>query len=93
MRKLILLLMALLPGLVAFAQTDDDAVYKYEKLEKRYRYRVSLIDKQNNSYSLKKPEAFLSRKALERRKRYGIKLDEYDLPVSQQSINELRSKG
>lgn len=93
MRKLILLLMALLPGLVAFAQTDDDAVYKYEKLEKRYRFRVSLIDKQNNSYSLKKPEAFLSRKALERRKRYGIKLDEYDLPVSPQYINELRSKG
>lgn len=38
-----------------------------------YRYRVTFTDKSNNSYSTKRPEEFLSPKALERRRKFGIK--------------------
>ena len=46
-----------------------------------YKYRVSLTDKQATEYSLDKPEQYLSRKALDRRARQGLKVDSTDLPV------------
>ncbi len=66
---------------------------KYMKLPKAYRYRVSFRDKANNTYSLRHPEAFLSKKALERRKKYRIKVDEYDLPVTSVYLEYLYRKG
>ncbi len=67
----------------------------YHKPEKAYRYRVYLTDKdvKNNYYSLKRPEQFLSPKALERRARYRIKVDEHDLPVSQIYLDYFRNNG
>ncbi len=59
----------------------------------RYRYRVSFTDKKANKYSLQKPEAFLSAKSLERRRRYGLKVDELDLPVSDTYLDKLRQMG
>ena len=55
---------------------------KMQAVEKTYRFRVVLTDKKNNIYTLRHPEKFLSAKALERRRRYKIKVDHYDLPVS-----------
>ena len=64
------------------AVLEVQAKKKYVKVEKKYRYRVTLTDKKNCGYSVKHPEKFLSAKALARRNRYGLKVDGYDLPVS-----------
>ncbi|MBQ7420943.1 MAG: S8 family serine peptidase [Prevotella sp.] len=45
-------------------------------------YRVVLTDKQGTPFSLEQPEKFLSKKALDRRKRQGLAVDSTDLPVS-----------
>lgn len=85
----------LLLPLIALSATAQDESITYRQPEKAYRYRVYLKDKdvKNNFYSLKHPERFLSKKALERRKRYNIKVDERDLPVSQIYLDYFRNKG
>lgn len=58
-----------------------------------YRYRVYLNDKGESSYSLERPEEFLSVGAIERRRRQGIALSESDLPISQAYIDSLEARG
>lgn len=65
----------------------------YKKLMPSKSYRVYLHDKEGNGYSLNKPEKFLSKKALARRAKFGISVDEYDLPVSKKYIKELQRAG
>lgn len=61
--------------------------------ERNYRYRVNLKDKEGTTYSVEKPQAFLSERALERRSRQGLSIDETDLPISQIYIGELLKTG
>ena len=61
--------------------------------EKTYKYRVSLKDKVGTAYTLEKPQEFLSERAIERRNRQQLPVDETDLPVSGQYIKELVGKG
>ncbi len=79
--------MLILPMQATTAYRDSASVIA-DKMEETpvlyYCYRVTFKDKKNNSYSLKRPEEFLSTKALERRKRHKIKVDNHDLPVSSQ---------
>ncbi|MBP3227250.1 MAG: S8 family serine peptidase [Bacteroidaceae bacterium] len=56
-------------------------------------YRVYLHDKDGNGYSLRHPEKFLSRKALDRRAKFGLAVDEYDLPVSKKYLKQLEKAG
>lgn len=63
------------------------------RFEPSYRFRVTFKDKKNNIYSLKRPEEFLSPKALERRKRLKLKVDWYDLPVTPAYLSSLQEKG
>ena len=91
MRKLITLFLFIAVVFSGYAQFED--FYSYQRLEKRYRYRVYLKDKKNSPYSTKRPEEFLSRRAIERRQRYGIKVDKYDLPVSPNYLQVLRDQG
>ena len=56
--------------------------------ERNYRYRVNLKDKEGTAYSVENPQAFLSERALERRSRQGLSIDETDLPISQIYIEE-----
>ena len=58
-----------------------------------YKYRVSLKDKVGTAYSVDKPQEFLSERALERRNRQLLPVDETDLPVSQSYIKELLGTG
>ena len=58
-----------------------------------YKYRVTLKDKKSNDFSVKHPEAFLSQKALDRRHKQKIKIDETDLPVSQKYLNIIHETG
>ena len=61
--------------------------------EKTYKYRVNLKDKQGSAYSIDKPEEFLSERALARRSRQQLPVDETDLPVSQVYVKELQGMG
>jgi len=58
-----------------------------------YKFRVYLNDKGNGGFSINNPEEFLSEKAIERRTRQGIAIDETDLPISQEYITRIESLG
>ena len=62
-------------------------------LPKTYRYRLSLKDKGGSPYSISRPEEFLSPKSIERRKRMGLAVDEYDLPISPKYLEAIRETG
>ena len=57
------------------------------------RYIVRFADKSNNPYSISQPSAFLSPRALERRTRHGIAINQTDLPVSPGYIDSVRLSG
>ena len=61
--------------------------------ERTYKYRVNLKDKVGTAYSVDKPEEFLSERALDRRNRQQLPVDETDLPVSQAYVKELLGTG
>lgn len=61
--------------------------------ERTYKYRISLKDKVGTSYTIGQPEAFLSKRALERRNRQRLPIDETDLPVSHTYVEELLRTG
>lgn len=56
-------------------------------------YRVSLSDKNGTSYSLDHPTRYLSRRAVERRKRQGLPIDSTDLPVPSHYIRLIKKEG
>lgn len=89
------LLALFLCSTASFAQSidDEDTKIEYAKCPKTYRYRVTFTDKKNNIYSLKHPEKFLSEKSLERRRRYALTVDEYDLPISTRYLKSLTEMG
>lgn len=61
--------------------------------EKTYKYRISLRDKAETAYSVGSPQAYLSERALERRERQGLKVDETDLPVCRTYVDAIVGKG
>lgn len=91
MKRILLVLLAL-TGLKAAAQ-GNTPIAPQEALTDTYRYRVYLADKNHNPYSLKKPAAFLSAKALARRARLGLAVDQYDLPVTPEYLRGLAAAG
>ena len=58
-----------------------------------FKLRISLTDKKDCGFSVKKPEAFLSAKSIARRKRFGLKVDEHDLPLTAAYVDRLRQMG
>ena len=79
MRKIVFSFSVLLSlTTIAFAQIDT------------LKYRISLTDKLNSEYCIDKPEEFLSVKAIERRKKQGLPIDETDLPVNKTYINQIK---
>lgn len=84
MKKFIVLILALNMYLGVFAQfTPGDTL----------KYRISLKDKAATDYSLQKPEMYLSKKSIERRKRQGLEIDSTDLPVCKKYVDAIRKKG
>ena len=53
------------------------------------KYWVAFTDKKGTPYSIDKPEAFLSPRALELRKAHGIAIDERDLPVNPEYVKQV----
>ena len=58
-----------------------------------YRYLVLFKDKNNSPFSINKPEAFLSSKSIERRKKMNIAIQAQDLPVNPSYLDQLKSSG
>lgn len=84
MKRLIVAALTLTSVLGASAQfTSTDTL----------KYRISLTDKAETTYSLKHPEKFLSKKSIERRKRQNLAIDSTDLPVCKKYVDAIRSKG
>ena len=53
------------------------------------KYWVHFKDKANSAYSIERPEEFLSPRALAKRARFNIVIDQSDLPVNQNYIDQL----
>ncbi|MDX5320580.1 MAG: S8 family serine peptidase [Bacteroidota bacterium] len=58
-----------------------------------FKFWVELSDKNNTRYSVDHPEAFLSERAIERRKKQGIAITERDFPVNESYLSEIEAKG
>ena len=56
-------------------------------------YWVQFTDKNDSPYSLDAPEQYLSQRALDRRARQGIAIDEYDLPVNPAYLEAVEACG
>jgi len=80
--RLIVLLVFLFSELVALSQ---DAAKSY--------YWVQLKDKKGTPYLVSQPEDFLSQRAIIRRNRQKIAIDETDLPVSPVYLDTLKKRG
>lgn len=93
MRKLILFLSTMFVLTSASAQQDNSASSAVSEFTPYYKYRVTLTSKGKSEYSVNHPEQFLSQKALDRRQRQKIKVDESDLPISQEYIKGIADKG
>lgn len=56
-------------------------------------YCLELTDKNNSPYSIFSPQEYLSARALERRERQGIGIEETDIPVNPAYIEEIKQAG
>ena len=92
LRILTTLLLTLLAFSLQAAQQQDGTKRVRYKDGPAYIYRVSLTDKAGTSYSFDHPTRFLSRRAVERRKRQGLAIDSTDLPVSSHYIHLIKKK-
>lgn len=54
------------------------------------KYFVEFMDKTDSPFSIDRPQEFLSSRAIERRQKQGIPIDESDLPVNTNYINRVR---
>ncbi|MGL5937983.1 MAG: S8 family peptidase [Phocaeicola sp.] len=66
---------------------------KAEADEVNYIYRIHLTDKKESPYSLEQPEQFLSERAIIRRNKQGLPLDETDLPVAPNYLKGIKELG
>lgn len=81
MKKIALLFIALAGAVCAHAQIATNT------------YWVQFTDKNDSPYTIDNPEAYLSQRALDRRARLGIAIDEYDLPVNPQYLQGVAGCG
>lgn len=57
------------------------------------KYWLTYTDKNASKYSLNKPEDFMSEKALARRKKFNLKIDNTDLPVCKEYLSVIENIG
>ena len=57
------------------------------------KYWIQFADKNNTPYSIDRPEEFLSERAMQRRAKYGIALDEMDIPVNPSYLEAVKNAG
>ena len=81
MKKLSILMLAVFAWTFAHAQIATNI------------YWVQFTDKNDSPYSIDAPESYLSQRALDRRARLGIAIDEYDIPVNPQYLQAVADCG
>ena len=82
MRRLfVLMTLLLMIGVTAYPQIAPN------------RYWVQFTDKNNTPYSIDRPEEFLSERSIQRRVKYGVALDEKDIPVNPSYIKAVENAG
>jgi hypothetical protein len=81
MKQLTLLFAFILAVNIAFSQVYPD------------KYVIEFTDKNDSPYSIDNPEEYLSQRAIDRRERYDIPIDKYDLPVNPQYIQAVAEIG
>jgi len=79
---LIILCLIAFPNVVLYAQNEAESYYW-----------IQLKDKKGTQYQVSNPEAFLSQRAINRRVKQQIAIDETDLPVSQVYLDSLKNRG
>ncbi|MCQ2973502.1 MAG: S8 family serine peptidase [Bacteroidales bacterium] len=84
-------LIKILSLLLVFSSFTNFAFSQYKVSPNKY--AIKFVDKNNSPYNLDKPSEFLSEKALQRRQKYGIDLNWYDLPVTPQYVDSLKNMG
>jgi len=57
------------------------------------KFVVFFTDKNNSPFTVSNPAQYLSQRAIDRRNRYGITIDEKDLPVNQTYVDGVRNSG
>lgn len=80
-------LIAIILSLACFSAMAQEA-----EEDNRGLYLISLTDKEGTPFNLDEPEAFLSERSLERRRRHKVKVTEADLPISpayEQQISDM----
>ncbi|MCR4852193.1 MAG: S8 family serine peptidase [Prevotella sp.] len=77
-RRLLFLLLLFIP-LVLMAEGEKRKRFPGGRC---YLFRLTLADKQGSPFDIAHPEAFLSQRSLERRRRQGLSVDSTDLPIS-----------
>ncbi len=70
-----------------FYLTSNFCVAQYAKIV------IVFANKNNSPFSLSQPIKYLSQKAIDRRKRYNIKIDSTDLPVNPSYISQVLAQG
>lgn len=68
-------------AIVLFAASQASAQTSY--------YWVKFTDKNNNGYTVNTPQQFLTQRAIDRRTKANIAIDESDLPITQTYINAI----
>ena len=82
MRRLfVLMTLLLMIGVTAYPQIAPN------------RYWVQFADKNNTPYSIDRPKEFLSERSIQRRIKYGVALDEKDIPVNPSYIEAVEKAG
>ena len=79
---LIVIVILFISGMASFSQTISGSCYW-----------VKLKDKTGTLFQISHPEAFLSKRALDRRIRQNIPIDQSDLPVSAVYLDTLKRRG
>ncbi|CAN5296423.1 hypothetical protein BH11BAC5_BH11BAC5_43380 [soil metagenome] len=68
-------------------------IFQFNSFAQFSRYVIQLKDKNGSSFSINNPAQFLTQRAIDRRTRYNIGIDETDLPVTPAYIDSLRLSG
>lgn len=97
--KYVLVLVLLLPmfGVTTVGQTayngEKKAMEKHCEAAKHYKFRITFTDKKNCGFSVNKPQTFLSEKSIQRRKKYGLRVDSFDLPITPSYVKAVKRLG
>jgi len=79
-------------GLVLFCSINTFAQNSTNPISQN-RYFIYLKDKNNSTFSVSEPEKYLSKRAIERRKKQGININIRDLPVNLNYIQTIKNLG